>query len=129
MGIAKLAATVLDCPDPTSLAKFYESITGWPVVEIYTSSDAERIVGWAYLENESGGATIGFARVDNYRAPTWPEGEIQQQEHLEFAVADLDRGEAAILEIGARKADFQPGTTFRVFLDPAGHPFCLIKSR
>ena len=30
-----------------------------------------------------------------------------------------------MLAIGARKHEHQPGTTFRVFLDPAGHPFCL----
>ena len=29
------------------------------------------------------------------------------------------------LELGAIKHEHQPGTTFRVFLDPAGHPFCL----
>ena len=34
-------------------------------------------------------------------------------------------GEAAVLELGATKHDHQPGTSFRVFLDPAGHPFCL----
>jgi hypothetical protein len=31
-----------------------------------------------------------------------------------------------VLALGAKKAEFQPGTTFRVFLDPAGHPFCLV---
>ncbi len=30
-----------------------------------------------------------------------------------------------MLAVGARKHPHQPGTTFRVFLDPAGHPFCL----
>jgi hypothetical protein len=30
-----------------------------------------------------------------------------------------------VLALGATKAQHQPGTTFRVFLDPAGHPFCL----
>jgi len=28
--------------------------------------------------------------------------------------------------LAARKAEVQPGTSFRVFLDPAGHPFCLV---
>jgi hypothetical protein len=45
--------------------------------------------------------------------------------HLDLVVDDLDAGEAAVLEKGATKAEVQPGTTFRVFLDPAGHPFCL----
>jgi hypothetical protein len=26
---------------------------------------------------------------------------------------------------GATKHEHQPGMSFRVFLDPAGHPFCL----
>jgi catechol 2,3-dioxygenase-like lactoylglutathione lyase family enzyme len=49
-----------------------------------------------------------------------------QQEHLDFEVDDLDTGEAEVLRVGARKTSFQPGETFRVFLDPAGHPFCLV---
>ena len=42
--------------------------------------------------------------------------------------ADLDAGEAAVVALGARKHEVQPGETFRVFLDPAGHPFCLVRS-
>jgi hypothetical protein len=30
--------------------------------------------------------------------------------------------------VGARKATEQPGETFRVFIDPAGHPFCLVRA-
>ena len=45
---------------------------------------------------------------------------------MDFDVADLDAGEQAVLDLGAHKAEVQPGTTFRVFLDPAGHPFCLV---
>ena len=40
----------------------------------------------------------------------------------EWLAGHPDHPQAA--EIRA-KADYQPGTTFRVFLDPAGHPFCL----
>ncbi len=45
--------------------------------------------------------------------------------HLDVVVDDLDEGEAAVLAIGAPRHPHQPGTTFRVFLDLAGHPFCL----
>jgi hypothetical protein len=45
--------------------------------------------------------------------------------HLDVIVDDLDAGETAVLGLGATKHAHQPGTTFRVFLDPAGHPFCL----
>jgi len=43
--------------------------------------------------------------------------------------ADLLGDEAAVLELGATKHEHQPGTTFRVFLDPAGHPFCLCQGQ
>jgi hypothetical protein len=42
-----------------------------------------------------------------------------------YAVEDLDAGEARALELGARRLD-GGGERFRVFADPAGHPFCLI---
>ena len=45
--------------------------------------------------------------------------------HLDIMVRDLDAAETEALKIGATKPEQQPGTTFRVFLDPVGHPFCL----
>ena len=42
---------------------------------------------------------------------------------------DLDAAEAWVLELGATKSTTQPdGERWRVFLDPAGHPFCLAGS-
>ena len=40
-------------------------------------------------------------------------------------VDDLDTAEEAAIDLGATKHPDQPGTSYRVFLDPAGHPFCL----
>ena len=40
--------------------------------------------------------------------------------HLDVIVDDLDDAEAAVLGLGATKPEHQPGTSFRVFLDPAG---------
>lgn len=48
--------------------------------------------------------------------------------HLDFDVDDLDAAESAVLAMGATKHDHQPGTTYRVFLDPAGHPFSLVQA-
>ena len=42
--------------------------------------------------------------------------------------SELDAGEAAVLALGAVKHEVQPGESFRVFLDPAGHPFCLCRT-
>jgi len=33
-----------------------------------------------------------------------------------------------VTALGATKPEHQPGTSFLVFLDPAGHPFCLCLS-
>jgi len=51
--------------------------------------------------------------------------KIRYTANLNVIVEDLDAGEEAVLKLGATKHEHQPGTTFRVFLDPAGHPFCL----
>jgi hypothetical protein len=40
-------------------------------------------------------------------------------------VDDIDAAEAAVLDLGATRPEHQPCTTFRVFLDPARHPFCV----
>jgi hypothetical protein len=114
--IATLTLTAIDCPDPAVLADFYSRITGWPLDQDESDDHWVQLVGGA-------GATVAFQRVDSYRAPDWPGQEHPQQAHLDFEVDDLDLAEAQLLEIGARKHEFQPGHTFRVYLDPADHPF------
>jgi Glyoxalase-like domain len=122
--IARLSLFALDCPDHRALAQFYAAITGWtPEAE-----DLEEGGDWITLVNDVG-ATLAFQRVDNFEPPTWPSGGHPQQAHLDFDVVDLDIGEQQVLALGARKAEFQPGETFRVYLDPAGHPFCLVLIR
>ena len=118
-GIATLGTIVLDCADPMTLADFYSKVSGWPVEQGSEPS-------WAQLANPAGGATVAFQRVDgDFNPPAWPGAEHPQQFHLDFYLPDLDEGERRVLDVGATKAELQPGTTFRVFLDPAGHPFCL----
>ena len=116
--IARLSLFALDCREPRALAEFYAAITGW---EINEHSDD----GWVQLCSDTG-ATLAFQLAPDYEPPQWPSAEHPQQGHLDFDVPDLDAGERAVLALGARKAEVQPGKSFRVFLDPAGHPFCLV---
>ena len=118
MAIARFPTVVLDCPDPAALAAFYGALLDW---KVEVSPD------WAEIKADYGDS-IGFQQVENYTAPRWPGQEVPQQMHLDVVVDDLDAAEAAVLELGATKHEHQPGTTFRVFLDPAGHPFCLCVS-
>lgn len=115
--IARLTVFALDCTDPRGVAEFYSKITGWAVER----DDGE----WVKLRSE-GGATLAFQLARDHVPPIWPSADHPQQAHLDFDVDDLDAGEAAVIAIGARKAEVQPEPdAFRVFLDPAGHPFCL----
>ena len=115
MAIARYPCLVIDCPDAAASARFYGSLLDWEV-----SVEDE----WAEARSTDG-QVICFQQVADYRAPVWPGQIVPQQMHLDVMVDDLDTGEEAVLELGASKAEHQPGTTFRVFLDPAGHPFCL----
>jgi catechol 2,3-dioxygenase-like lactoylglutathione lyase family enzyme len=116
--IAKLTVFALDCADPRGVAEFYSKITGWAV---------ERDNGESVQLRSDGGATLAFQLAPDHVPPNWPSADHPQQAHIDFSVDDLDVGEAAIVAVGARKAEVQPEPdSFRVYLDPAGHPFCLV---
>ena len=116
--IAKLRVFALDCADPVGVAEFYSKVTGWAVDRV----DGE----WVELRSD-GGATLAFQLAPDHVPPIWPSAEHPQQAHIDFSVDDLDAGEAAVLAVGARKAEVQPEPdSWRVYLDPAGHPFCLV---
>jgi predicted enzyme related to lactoylglutathione lyase len=118
MAIARFPGIVIDCPDPGALATFYGAMLDW---KVEVSDD------WADIRADYG-QCISFQQVRDYTPPRWPGQEVPQQTHLDVIVDDLDEAEAAVLELGATRHEHQPGTTFRVFLDPAGHPFCLCLS-
>jgi catechol 2,3-dioxygenase-like lactoylglutathione lyase family enzyme len=116
--IAKLRVFALDCADPLGVAEFYSKITGWAV----DRDDGE----WVELRSD-GGATLAFQLAPDHVPPIWPSAERPQQAHIDFSVDDLDAGEAAVIAAGARKPEVQPDPdSWRVYLDPAGHPFCLV---
>jgi catechol 2,3-dioxygenase-like lactoylglutathione lyase family enzyme len=119
--LASLDLVVLDCPDPRVLARFYAAVLGWEIVD---ESD-----GWATVRGGVG-AGMAFQRADDYVPPSWPDGSIPQQSHLDFDVVDLDAAQAAVLALGATDTGEPEGRRagFRVFLDPAGHPFCLVRA-
>jgi predicted enzyme related to lactoylglutathione lyase len=119
MAIARFPSVVLDCDEPGRLATFYGALLDWAA----TADD-----GWAEIRNAAGDQCFCFQKVEGYQAPRWPGQTIPQQMHIDVMVDDLDAAEEAVVQLGATKAEHQPGTTFRVFLDPAGHPFCLCVS-
>lgn len=115
--IGSIESVVLDCPDPASLARFYAELLGGEIV--VDDND------WTEVALPSGRPLLAFQQVVGYNPPQWPGQDVPQQFHIDVIVADLDAGEAEVLRLGATKTgDEHP--TFRVYLDPAGHPFCLV---
>ena len=122
MAIARFPTFVIDCPDAAALADFYATLLGW---EVQAGGAGEE---WVDIKPADGSSCISFQTVPDYKAPVWPGQESPQQMHIDVVVDDLDEGETAVVGLGATRSEHQPGRSFRVFLDPAGHPFCLCLS-
>jgi predicted enzyme related to lactoylglutathione lyase len=125
-----LDLVILDCPDALALATFYGEVLGWEL-----EGGADR--GWANLvppggglspDNPDGRTALAFQGIDDFVRPTWPGGVHPQQFHLDLWAGDIAAAEPAVLAAGATVHQHQPSTNggFRVYTDPAGHPFCLI---
>ena len=111
-----IMGVTFDVPDASAAAAFWSQLLGDPVVH-----DGD---GMAMLGGEQ---PILFQQVEGYTAPRWPDPAFPQQLHLDLWTrgVSLDAAEAAALDIGATRLP-GGGETFRVFADPAGHPFCLV---
>ncbi|MGP3970197.1 VOC family protein [Streptomyces sp. 6N223] len=119
--IASLQCVVIDCPDPAALAGFYREIMGG---ELDASEPP-----WVTLTSP-GGQVFAFQKADEYTPPRWPDPAYPQQFHLDFDVPALDNMAEAQARVEALGAVFLHDSGgkeqgFRVFADPAGHPFCL----
>ncbi|AXB46610.1 VOC family protein [Amycolatopsis albispora] len=118
--VPTFGSVVLDCADAPELAAFYAKLLDWP--------DADGDEQWRTLSNPAGGPKIEFQRVADFRAPDWPSPKKPQQFHLDLTVTDLAAAHERALHLGARLLDDSndhDGKGFRVYADPAGHPFCL----
>jgi catechol 2,3-dioxygenase-like lactoylglutathione lyase family enzyme len=112
--VMALFAVTIDAPDAVALARFYADLLGMEVT--YEGPEGALIAG--------GGKSVMFQQVSGYNPPRWLDTAHPQQAHLDIEVDDLDAGEARALELGASRLE-GGGERFRVFADPAGHPFCL----
>jgi len=119
MVIGRLHSLVVDCAEPRALAGFYAELLG---LELLGSGP-----DWAAIGDGSRSPAMSFHRVKPYRAPTWPAGAIPAQMHADVLVGDLDEAEPRVLALGAMLLDGSDKPIgFRVYADPAGHPFCLV---
>jgi catechol 2,3-dioxygenase-like lactoylglutathione lyase family enzyme len=114
--VMDLFAVTIDAPDASALARFYGELAGMDVA--YDGPEGAMLAG--------DGRYVMFQKVgDDYTPPRWPDPAYPQQAHLDLFARDMDAAEAQALELGASRLP-GGGEHFRVFADPAGHPFCLI---
>ncbi|GGV02367.1 glyoxalase [Kitasatospora herbaricolor] len=119
--IGKLQCIVLDCHYPAALARFYAALLGGEVdrPDPRWSLDED----WSTLHTE-GGPVVAFQRVQDFHPPQWPDPAHPQQIHLDIEVADIEAAEREVIAHGGAPLKGYEG--WRVYADPAGHPFCLI---
>ena len=116
--IGTLRSVVLDTKDPAGLADFYAAVLGGDV----TAQDDT----WVVL-TEPGGRRLAFQQSPEHEPPAFPDPRGSQQFHLDILVDDVDEAESKVLAHGAtRVTDAVDEDDFRVYRDPAGHPFCLV---
>jgi catechol-2,3-dioxygenase len=116
--IGRLETVVLDTRDPARLARFYAELLG---AEVTTEQP-----DWVTITDGTG-RKVSFQTSPEHRPPTFPDPAGSQQFHLDVRVDDPDAAEPKVLELGATRVEgAHEDSTFRVFRDPDGHPFCLV---
>lgn len=115
--IGRLFSLVIDCPDTSALASFYEGLLSLP-----------RVVDTPeYVVLEGSGQSVTFQRVSDFRAPEWRDPARPAQMHVDVLVEDLDVAEPKVLALGATLLEGSDKPIgYRVYADPVGHPFCLV---
>jgi hypothetical protein len=120
MAVGRLTQLVLECDDAERLARFWQEVLDLPEPE----GDSD----WLTLRWEPVGR-FSFHRVAGYRPSSWPSERGEQRAHFDLLVDDLGDASLAVERMGARPLTdvLDPGPkAWRLYADPAGHPFCLV---
>ena len=116
---ARLEKVVVDCPDPRALAAFYAEVLGMQVVE-----DSPN---WVVIGRGPGDRALAFQIAGpSWSPPPWPDDGSSLQLHLDLRVDDVEAVERQTLALGAARVGADDERGYRVYRDPAGHPFCLV---
>jgi hypothetical protein len=126
---------VLNCPEPWELAGFWAGLLGGTPVEWYP--------GWVTIEPPPHGQRLSFQASagvpDRSAGPAEPADlvhfDIHSDIHFDILVDNLDTAHERVLAAGGtfqrEHLSPRPGPDgapipWRVYQDPAGHPFCLV---
>ncbi len=126
-------SVVVDCHDPSLLARWWADVLGWRVVQ---EADDEVLIAPAHVA----GAGALSARQWQEFGPvlvfgTAPEGkQVKNRLHLDLAPHlsdDRDAEIARLVRKGARHIDIGQGADlpWTVLADPEGNEFCVLSAR
>lgn len=109
----------LDSADLAEESNFWAQVLGGTVD---TWDEAHMVV-------VDGQPQIGVQLVPDHVLPEWPKG-IPHRIRLDLWVEDPGPSHELVMSLGARllddpEDDGEPGNGYRVYADPAGHPFAL----
>ena len=115
-------AVVLDSDNSEKLSEFYANMLGWERMK----PDDEWII--VYNKESKYFPLLTFQQIDNYKRPIWPAEEHHQQQmvHLDFHVENVEEAVEHAIMCGAKLSEIQLEEAWRVMIDPAGHPFCIL---
>ena len=120
MALASLKMVTLDSSDVRRDAAFWSAVLGWEVRPL--PGRVRDALGARRHRPRAAGSSRGTS------PPGWPNENGSKQFHLDLAVDDLDAAAQDVVSLGGTLPDEQPGETWRVLLDPSGHPFCLTRA-
>jgi predicted enzyme related to lactoylglutathione lyase len=103
----------VDCDDPEQLAAWWQALIGG---EIRVDDDGD-------VHLDGGPVPLLFLRVPDQR-------QVKNRLHFDLHVEDFEAALARALSLGASPADdIFVGDRWRVFRDPEGNEFCIIRPK
>jgi predicted enzyme related to lactoylglutathione lyase len=103
----------VDCEDPEQLAAWWQALIGG---EIRVDDDGD-------VHLDGGSVSLLFLRVPDQR-------QVKNRLHFDLRVDDFEAALAKALDLGASPADdIFVGERWRVFRDPEGNEFCIIRPK
>jgi catechol 2,3-dioxygenase-like lactoylglutathione lyase family enzyme len=130
-----LCQVVLDATDARATAEFWRQLLGL----VYRPGHEPPPAGrddpagreWLNLFAPDGTPRLAVQQVSALAPTTWPDPTVPQQLHLDLTVASiaaLDAVHERVLTLGGElrsdRSD-DPVEPLRVYVDPAGHTFCV----
>ncbi|MET0888411.1 MAG: VOC family protein [Mycetocola sp.] len=112
----RLEEIVVDCRDPSSLARWWQAATGWQIVD----EDGD---GAELAPAPGQTPSIMFIRVPELK-------RSKNRLHLDWVPDDQQAEVERLVGLGATQVDIgQGGASWVVLADPEGNEFCVLTAR